>query len=310
MLRFVKSGYQKIRGALAKTQGVLTQRVRALFGKPWDDATFDTLEQILFEADLGATCSSLFVDHLKSELRLKPTQDLDTILGLLKNHALKVLNDVPLHEIPDVKPLVILIVGVNGSGKTTSIAKLAHFFGKQGKKVLLAAADTFRAAAIDQLSLWAERLKMDIIKAKTGSDPSAVVFDALTAAKSRDSDVVLIDTAGRLQNKTDLMEELKKIRTVSSKVIPGAPHETWLTLDATTGQNALDQVKIFHQFTPLSGIILSKLDGSAKGGIILPIYQTHQVPVLFIGTGETLEDLEPFDKVSYVDILFGQGGGS
>lgn len=307
MLNFFKSGYQKIKKALAKTQGALTERVKALFGKPWDASTFDALEEILFEADLGADLAASLVSELKSDLRLKPQQDLNAILSLLKNHALEILQKVKTTPLPESKPLVILIIGVNGSGKTTSIAKLAHHFQTQGKKVLLAAADTFRAAAIDQLGLWAEKLQCEIIKAKPGSDPSAVVFDALSAAKSRQCDVVLIDTAGRLQNKTDLMEELKKIKNVSSKIIPDAPHATWILLDATTGQNALDQIKTFHTFTPISGIILSKLDGTAKGGIILPIYKTHQIPVLFIGTGETLEDLEPFDPMSYVEILFGQG---
>ena len=204
-------------------------------------------------------------------------------------------------------PYVFLIVGVNGSGKTTSIAKLAKHFQSEGKKVLLAAGDTFRAAAIEQLATWAERLQMDIIKSKPGSDPSAVAFDALTAAKARGFDVVFIDTAGRLQNKTDLMQELEKIRRVCSKVVPTAPHETLLVLDATTGQNAIDQAKVFHAVTPLNGIVLAKLDGSAKGGIILSIYQDLGIPVRWVGTGEKADDLEPFDPIAYADSLFAIG---
>ena len=203
-------------------------------------------------------------------------------------------------------PRVLLIVGVNGSGKTTSIAKLARAYQSEGKKVLLAAGDTFRAAAIEQLSTWSERLGVDIIKSKPGADPSAVAFDALTAAQARDCDIVLIDTAGRLQNKVDLMQELEKIKRVCQKVIPSAPHETLLVLDATTGQNAIDQATLFHQVTPLSGIILAKLDGSAKGGIILSIYQKLKIPVLWVGTGEGPDDLEPFDPATYADSLFEQ----
>ena len=201
-------------------------------------------------------------------------------------------------------PLVYLIVGINGSGKTTSIAKLAHLFKKEGKKVLLAAGDTFRAGAIDQLTLWAEHLNIEIVKASPGSDPSSVAFDGLTAAKSRGADVILIDTAGRLQNKTDLMQELEKIRRVCNKVIPGAPHEIILVIDATIGQNGVEQAKIFNQFTPLTGILMAKLDGTAKGGIILPIYRELGVPIRFVGVGEKVDDLMPFDAVEYVSGLF------
>jgi fused signal recognition particle receptor len=307
MFNFLKTSYQKVKKALAKTRSFLSQRIKALFGKPWDDTTFDELEQILFESDLGSQCAHDFVDHLRSTLRTRPTNDIDLILKIIHDYALEIFKTPPttLPSIPPPgEPLVILIVGVNGSGKTTSIAKLAKSFQNEGKKVILAAGDTFRAAAIDQLSLWAERLGIEIVKAKPGSDPSAVAFDALTAAKSRKADVVLIDTAGRLQNKTDLMQELEKIRRVCNKVSPQAPHETLLVLDATTGQNAVDQAKVFHQFTPLTGLILAKLDGSAKGGIVLSIYRQLGIPVRWIGTGEQADDLEPFDPTSYVNALF------
>ena len=307
MFKFIKSSFQKVKNALSKTRSLLSQRISALFGKPWNDATFDELEQILFEADLGSQCATEFVDHLRSELRTKPNHEISSILALLQAHALRILSDpskvVSITPSPGT-PLVILVVGVNGSGKTTSIAKLANHFCQEGKKVILAAGDTFRAAAIDQLSLWAERLGIEIVKSQPGSDPSAVAFDALTAAKARGIDVVLIDTAGRLQNKTDLMHELEKVKRVCAKVIPDAPHETLLVLDATTGQNAIDQTKAFHQFTPLTGLVLAKLDGSAKGGIVLSIYKQFKIPIRWIGTGEQVDDLEPFDPEGYVKALF------
>ena len=307
MLNFLKSGYEKIKNALGKTRSALSQRIKALFGKPWNEDTFDQLEQILFEADLGTQCASSFVEHLRSCLRTKPTNDIQEILKIFHDHTLSILHSAskvePQSHLSPI-PSVFLIVGVNGSGKTTSIAKLAHRFQSQGKKVLLAAGDTFRAAAIEQLSTWAERLNLDIVKSKPSSDPSAVAFDALTAAKARGFDIVLIDTAGRLQNKTDLMQELEKIRRVCNKVIPTAPHETLLVLDATTGQNAIDQATVFNEVTPLNGIILAKLDGSAKGGIILSIYQSLKIPVLWVGTGEMEDDLEPFDANAYADSLF------
>ncbi len=307
MFKFLKSGYEKIKSALSKTRSALSSRIKALFGKPWNDETFDQLEQILFEADLGTQCATSFVDHLRSRLRTSPTNDIGEILKIFHDHALSILNTsttvAPKTPSPG-EPYVFLIVGVNGSGKTTSIAKLAKHFQKEGKKVLLAAGDTFRAAAIEQLATWADRLKIDIVKSAPGSDPSAVAFDALTAAKARGFDVVFIDTAGRLQNKADLMKELEKIRRVLGKVVPSAPHETLLVLDATTGQNAVDQALVFNEVTPLNGIVLAKLDGSAKGGIVLSIYQQLGIPVRWVGTGEKADDLEPFDPAAYADSLF------
>ncbi len=296
--------FKKVKDAFLKTRSALGQRIRALFGKPWSDETFAELEQTLYEADLGTEIAADFTSYLKSSLRNKAGAPLEEIFTLLRTRAFDILKSPPLVTPLSGHPLVFLIVGINGSGKTTSIAKLAHLFSQQGKKVLLGAGDTFRAAAIDQLSLWAERLKIDIVKAKPGSDPSAVAFDALTAAKSRNVDVVLIDTAGRLQNKTDLMQELSKIKRTCDKVIPGAPHEVILVLDATIGQNALDQALVFHQFTPLTGILLAKLDGSAKGGIVLAIYKKCGIPIRWIGLGESVEDLLLFDPKAYVNDLF------
>lgn len=307
MFGFLKTPFQKITKALAKTRSFLSDRLHALFSKPLDEETFEQLEQILFEADLGSECVADFTAYLRKEIPHMQTRDAPSLIALFQNHALSLLT-LPPKESPKAslpgEPLVILIVGVNGTGKTTSVAKLAHMYKEQGKKVLLAAADTFRAAAIEQLTLWAERLSIPLVKGQSGSDPASVVFDALTAAKARGVDIVLIDTAGRLQNKSDLMGELEKIKRTCAKVIPSSPHQTLLILDATTGQNAIDQARTFHRFTPLTGILLAKLDGSAKGGIILSIYKQLGIPVQWIGVGESIDDLEPFDPHSYAKALF------
>ncbi len=286
-------------GFLKKIKGALS-KIRSLFGKPWNDETFDQLEQILYQADIGTKVTQEFIDDLKKFLLKNRAASPDDILERIRSFAQEILSLPPKTEPGKGHPTVFLIVGINGSGKTTSIAKLAHLLKREGKKVMVAAGDTFRAGAIDQLFFWAEKIGVEIVKAQPGSDPSSVAFDALTAAKSRGIDAVLVDTAGRLQNKTELMEELGKIRRVCNKVIPGAPHEIILVLDATLGQNALEQAKIFNDFTPLTGIILAKLDGSAKGGVILPIYRELGIPVRWVGVGEKVDDLAPFDPKEYV----------
>lgn len=296
--------FKKVKSALEKTRSFLGSKIRALFGNPWNEETFDQLEKILYEADIGSLVARECIEDLKTFLRANPKAAPDEILVRMRTFAQNLLATPSNVKPGEGHPQVFLIVGINGSGKTTSIAKLANLLKSEGKKVLLAAGDTFRAGAIDQLSLWADRLNIDIVKAQSGSDPSSVAFDALSAAKSRGTDVVLIDTAGRLQNKTDLMQELEKIRRVCNKVIPGAPHEIILVLDATIGQNAVDQAKIFHQFTPLTGILMAKLDGSAKGGVILPIYRELRIPIRWVGVGEKMEDLTPFDPADYVAGLF------
>lgn len=304
MFGLLKSGLNKIRKAFSRTRSVLGDKVRAVFSKPLDDETLDELEQILFEADLGSTLALEFVEHIRSYARKNGNQS--NFMQAMKNHAEEILHKPPHVQGKTAKaaPKVILVVGVNGSGKTTSAAKLAKIYKDEGKKVLLAAGDTFRAAAIEQLQTWSERLNIDCVKGKPGGDPSAVIFDALSAAQARGHDVVIADTAGRLQSKTDLMQELSKIKRVTEKLIPEAPHEIYLVLDATTGQNAIDQAKTFNTFTPLTGLILTKLDGSAKGGIILSIYHLMGIPVRYIGIGEKVEDFIPFDPESYVDALF------
>ena len=278
-----------------------------LFKGSWDEETFEQLEKILYEADLGSATAIELVEETKLFLKKHKEASIEAILEFLHAKVLEILSAEPSAKAKKPKngdPRIILVVGVNGSGKTTSIAKLAHLLKEEGQSVMLAAVDTFRAAAIDQLATWAQRLEIPIIKSTPGGDPAAVAFDAVTAAKTRGIDTLLIDTAGRLQNKNDLMRELEKVNRVIQKVCPDAPHETLLVLDATTGQNGVDQAEIFHACTPLTGIILAKLDGSAKGGIIISIYKKLGIPVHFVGTGETVEDLAPFEKEAYLDALF------
>lgn len=307
MFKFIKDRFSKIRAALSKTRSAISGRIMSLFQKPLNEETFDSLEQILYEADLGTACTEELVGQTKHFLKQNRSASTEEILSFLHSKCLEMLEVEPKVAAKTPKagpPRVILIVGVNGSGKTTSIAKLAHLLQEDGQKVMLAAGDTFRAAAIDQLATWAERLRIPIIKSTPGGDPAAVAFDAATAAKARGIDTLIIDTAGRLQNKTDLMRELEKVLRVIQKVIPDAPHQTLLVLDATTGQNAVDQAEVFHSFTPLSGIVLAKLDGSAKGGIALSIYKKLGIPVEWVGVGEKIDDLVPFDKEAYLDALF------
>lgn len=298
MLNFFK----KLISPFSKIKSALGSKIRALFSKTPDDKAFESLEQLFYEADLGSSMAK----ELTSKLRVEALKNNnpEALLSFIKKELLKVFqNTSPVSYLSS--PHVILMVGVNGSGKTTSLAKLAFYFHSLGKTVLIAAGDTFRAAAVEQLETWAKKLHIPLIKSQPGSDPSSVAFDAISSAKARNIEIVLIDTAGRLQTKTDLMQELAKIRRVIQKQIPEAPQETLLVLDATIGQNAIDQAKIFHQFTPITGIVLSKLDGSAKGGIAAAIQKELNIPIRWIGTGEGEKDLSPFKSDSYVDALLG-----
>lgn len=273
-------------------------RIRTLFSKGVDESVLQSLEHLFYEADLGAALSK----DLVSYVRTLGTSSQEEILTALRKKLLSLLP--PTLPQSFAHPHVILLVGVNGSGKTTSVIKLAAYHQKAQRKVLIAACDTFRAAATEQLERWTHSLPgIEFVKSQRHSDPSAIAFDALEAAKARKCDLVLIDTAGRLQTKTELMQELAKIRRICQKQIPDAPHETLLVLDATTGQNALDQAALFHQYTPLTGLILTKLDGTAKGGMALALQAQGIVPVRWIGTGEQITDLEPFDPSSFVDAL-------
>ena len=264
----------------------------------------DELEETLLIADVGMKTTTFILEDLKKDVAQNRIRENDEVLQHLKGQMFKVLsqNNKPI-QFSKNKPLVILMVGINGSGKTTTIGKLAQKWKKEGKKVLLAAGDTFRAAAIDQLQVWAERADINCISQKNGADPSAVAYDAVQAAVARNVDVLLIDTAGRLQTNQNLMEELKKVKRVIGKVLPGAPHETLLVLDATLGQNSISQAKHFHEALELDGFVMTKLDGTAKGGVLLNLSGEFKLPIHFIGVGEKAEDLQVFDSKKFVDAL-------
>ncbi|WP_103105908.1 signal recognition particle-docking protein FtsY [Brevibacillus reuszeri] len=301
---------QKFTDGLSKTRDLLVEKVEDLVRryKKIDDDFFDELEEILITSDVGVNTVMELIDDLRSEVRKQKIEnavDLQPILSeklvaLLKNDEAA---DTSLN-VQDGRVNVILFVGVNGVGKTTTIGKMAHMFKQQGKKVLLAAGDTFRAAAIEQLEVWGGRVGVEVIKQQQGSDPAAVIYDAIQAAKSRQVDVLLCDTAGRLQNKVSLMEELAKVHRVLQRELPGAPHEVLLVLDATTGQNALSQAKTFGQSAGVSGLVLTKLDGTAKGGIVIAIRNELNIPVKYVGLGEGMDDLQQFDPEQFVHALF------
>ncbi len=300
--------FDRLKEGLAKTRSSFTGKLDRLFlgKKEITEELLDELEDILFSSDIGVATTQTLIDLVREKVARKELKNPEKLKEALKKHIIALM-DSPAWKAPEPspgEPLVILVIGVNGVGKTTTIAKTAHFYKSQGKKVMLVAADTFRAAAVEQLSIWGERTGVEVVKQATGADPSAVVFDALTAALARKTDMVLIDTAGRLHTKTNLMEELKKIGRVTDKRLPGAPHEVWLVLDATTGQNAISQAEMFNEAIPLTGIILTKLDGTAKGGIVVGISHQMQVPIRFIGIGEKMEDLRPFDPQEFVKAIF------
>lgn len=294
---------------LTKTRNNLFGRLSAVLqGKTVIDETLlEQIEEILITADIGVQTSHKILEKLRQRVKTEKINDTQAIYTLLEEEIEKMVSPyekVSLDKrISQHKPFVILIVGVNGTGKTTTIGKLANRFAKAGKKVLMVAGDTFRAAAGGQLEIWAQRSSVEIIRHSEGVDPASVVFEAMTSAKARGYDIVLVDTAGRLHTKVNLMEELKKIRRVIEKQIPHAPHETLLVLDGTTGQNAIQQAKQFSQTAQISGIILTKLDGTAKGGVVLAIQQELTIPVLYIGIGEGIDDLEEFNPHDFVKAI-------
>ncbi len=287
---------------MARTRQSFVGRLRGILGGPLDDAAWEEIEETLIAADMGAGLASRVVEGARAQRDLDP--ELAVKNELIRLFAPRRTTGWP-HVPGDGTPAVVLVVGVNGTGKTTTVAKLGHRFSKLGAKVLLAAADTFRAAAIEQLSEWAKRVDLPLVAHAAGADPSAVVYDALDAAAARGSDAVVIDTAGRLHTKSNLMDELEKIHRVAGKKLPGAPHDVWLVLDATTGQNAIAQAEIFHKALGVTGIILTKLDGTAKGGIVAGICHQLKIPIRFIGIGEKVDDLRPFDAGDFVEALFG-----
>lgn len=302
-----KNFFAKLKEGLSKTRESLVGRMTKLFSfmKKIDEEFWEELEDILISADVGVATTDKIISDLRDKVKKEKINEPEKLLELLKADLELILSGKGGSLKKNFDGLtVILVVGVNGTGKTTSIAKLAHRLKSDGGKVLLAAADTFRAAAIDQIQIWANRIGVDLIKHKENADPAAVCFDAVSAAKARKCDYLIIDTAGRLHSKANLMEELKKVKRVISREIPEAPHETILVLDATTGQNALLQAKTFMEIADVSGIILAKLDGTAKGGIVIGIANELNIPVKFIGIGEKIEDLREFIPSDYINALF------
>ena len=297
----------RLKAGIQKTRSGLVDRIEdVLAGKREIDAgLLEELEYTLITSDLGVRTVDDILERIRQRVDRRLAADPAEIRNLIREQLLEILraSETPMRVVSK-PPAVVMVVGVNGAGKTTTIGKLAHRFVGEGRKVLLCAADTFRAAAIEQLDVWAERAHVDMIRQKTGADPSAVVFDALQAAKARGMDYVIVDTAGRLHTKENLMAELEKMRRTCQRVVPGSPHEVWLVLDATTGQNGLEQARKFTESAGVTGIILTKLDGTAKGGVVVAIARDLNLPIRFIGLGEKIDDLLPFDPASFVESLF------
>jgi len=300
--------FKRLRHGLSKTRTSFTGRIDTLFvgKKEITESLMDELEEILFTSDIGVATTQSLLDAVREKVTRKKLKDPRKLKEMLKSHILSLLDQDPVNHAskrPE-DPIVIMVAGVNGVGKTTTIGKLANRYRQEGKSVMLVAADTFRAAAVEQLTIWGERVGATVIKQGTGADPSAVAFDAMTAAVSRNMDVVLVDTAGRLHTQINLMEELQKVNRVIGRKLSGAPHEIWLVLDATTGQNAISQAEAFQETLGLTGIILTKLDGTAKGGIVIGISSQLGIPIRYIGIGEQIDDLRAFDANDFVKAIF------
>ena len=300
--------FDRMKEAVTRTRENLSQRIEEVvsLGKEIDRTTLDDLEATLLGADLGSTTTQEVLGKLRDKADRKQIKNTDELKRLLKEELLAILNAANTRPVEKVEgtPEVILVVGVNGTGKTTTIGKLSQVFRSQGKTVLLCAADTFRAAAIEQLEIWGQRTGTEVIRTKAGGDPASVLYDALQAASARHSDYVIVDTAGRLHTKTNLMAELEKMRRTAQRIIPGAPHETLLVMDATTGQNGLQQARQFTEAAGVTGIVLTKLDGTAKGGVVVAISRELGLPVRYVGVGEKAGDLLPFNSKDFVDSLF------
>ena len=304
-MKFLSALGERLRDGLRRSQEYLAGSLGAVLDtdRPVDDALLEELEELLIAADLGAALAADFVNRAREEVVFGTVTRASQLRPLFRRFLLDTLAPATQPLSLDHHPAVVLLLGVNGSGKTTTAAKLAASLKASGKRVILAAADTFRAAAIEQLERWGERIEVEVIRQAPGSDPGAVVFDAVKAATARDLDVLIVDTAGRLHTKTNLMDELAKLRRVIERQLPGAPHETLMVLDAPTGQNGFAQARMFHETIGLTGVCLTKLDGTAKGGIVVRIVRELKVPVKLIGLGERLEDLQAFDPQAFVDAL-------
>ncbi|HUW63806.1 MAG TPA: signal recognition particle-docking protein FtsY [Spirochaetia bacterium] len=300
--------WDRLREGLARTRQNLTDKIDGLVSRHTaiDEDLFDELEEVLIEADMGPETSMALVDEVRQRVRRDKVKEPVRVREILKEEIRRFMGDEPPSlRVNGFCPAVILVVGVNGAGKTTTIGKVAHRYKKEGRRVLIAAADTFRAAAAEQLEVWAGRAGVELVRHGEGADPAAVAYDAMKAAQSRQTDLLLIDTAGRLQTKTNLMEELKKINRVVGRECPGAPHEVLLVLDATTGQNGVSQAKLFKEAVAVTGVVLTKLDSTAKGGVVVSISRDLGLPVKLVGVGEGMEDLQPFEVQAYVDGLLG-----
>ncbi|HEX3172140.1 MAG TPA: signal recognition particle-docking protein FtsY [Burkholderiales bacterium] len=311
MLSFLKSGQKsgagwtaRLKEGLARTRKVLNTDLKDLFaGGPIDEAFFDELETTLLLADVGVSATEQLIGDLRATVRREGLRERQQLKGALREALLRLLKPIAVPLVVDSpKPFIVMLAGVNGAGKTTSIGKIAKYYQQRGKSILLAAGDTFRAAAREQLQVWGERNNVAVIAQQSG-DAAAVIFDAINAAKARAIDIVLCDTAGRLPTQLHLMEEIAKVKRVIAKAVPGAPHEILLVLDANTGQNALNQVKTFDDALGVTGLVLTKLDGTAKGGVIAAIARAYKIPVRFIGVGEAVDDLQPFSAEEFVDAL-------
>ena len=302
-----KTGFaSRLKARLAGTRSVLTTRIDHLVLniKEIDDDVLDDLEEILITSDLGVATTQALLESIGNRVERRELDSPERLKEVLREEILNTLDLPPYEQDFDTKPHTILVVGVNGVGKTTTIAKLAHKYKQNGQKVMMVAADTFRAAAVEQLTIWSERVGAEIIKQQSGADPSAVVFDAIHAARARDTDVVLIDTAGRLHTKVNLMDELKKISRIAGREMPGAPHEILLVLDATTGQNAVNQARLFNEAVGVSHLAMTKLDSTSKGGILVAIAKELNLPIRYIGLGEQMDDLKDFEAKEFVEALF------
>ncbi len=300
--------FAKLKEGLTKTRQNFVDKVEEVFTgrKKIDEELYEELEEVLIRSDVGVNTSIELVERLREEVKKQKISQPNELPLILQELITELLGEEEELALAKQGPSIILVVGVNGVGKTTTIGKLANYFKNDGKRVIMAAGDTFRAAAIDQLEIWGERAGVEVIKQLEGADPAAVAYDAVQAAKSRGIDIVLVDTAGRLHNKVNLMEELRKVKRVIEREIPGAPHEVLLVLDATTGQNALQQTKLFQEVAGVTGIVLTKLDGTAKGGVVLGIRGETQIPVKWIGIGEGMDDLRPFVPKDFAAALFDQ----
>lgn len=304
--RTIAIGFARsIRDSLTRTRNAVFSRVAEVLGtSEVTDETWERLEELLVQADVGVNTTMYLVDRLRERTRDEAIVQADALQEALRQELRALLSDAPPLNLGGRQRDVVVVVGVNGSGKTTSIAKLAHRWKQQGRRPLLAAADTYRAAAVKQLDIWADRVGVDIVRGPQGGDPGAVVFDTLQAAESRGRDMVIVDTAGRLHTQYNLMSELQKVCKVAERNAQGAPHETLLVVDATTGQNALSQARHFQEAVHVTGLVLAKLDSTAKGGMVFAISRELQLPIRFVGTGETLDDLAPFDPDAFVEGLF------